>query len=611
MQWRPYVQCDDETEPPGLAGAARGCPEGAGDRSEAPPKSCLCQCLWHHSGLISCLGIAAASWVFALLAGLGGDARGPQQRATLFTTVLMASLWISQPAHMTVVSLFPVVLFPLLGVAPSGDVASKYFSNTVFLLMGTCLLAIALEQCNGHKRVALRLLSSISSDPRVVLGGFMSVSALISMLLSNTATAAMMIPAATAIYDEVTEAHKSSKSTGPGAPGATTIGNATLRLPVGVEEEPLSPSSYNSQGVDLRDNFAPGGGTNGAEPDGKPGEAPVVPTAQSLRGYFCRIALGVAYSCSIGGLASKTGTGPNIVFSSQYKVLVGGSVDYGRWLVLGVPVSLLLLAACWALLVFGFGGLGLPPGYMVPTAVLRDNYAKMGRATRSQKVVACAFAATVLGWLLRAPDWLPRGWASLMPGGDMISDATVVMAVAVLLFFVPCEGGERDAAAATILDWRRIGAQVPFDILILVGAGGAISHAFKVSGLTQSIGASLQGLRGVHTFFIVLLINSVAACLSQITSDAATATILLPIAKSIADSTQVDPLVVMMCLTLSCSLPFLLPVSTPPNAIALRSGFVEPRDFIQFGFFPLVAGLAIIQLCAFSFGLRALGATGV
>jgi sodium-dependent dicarboxylate transporter 2/3/5 len=223
----------------------------------------------------------------------------------------------------------------------------------------------------------------------------------------------------------------------------------------------------------------------------------------------------------------------------------------------------------------------------------------MGRASRDQVVVLVAVVLTVVLWILA-----PAKWVSALEG---TTDATVVMAISLLLFFVPSS----EFKGSAILDWKRIAAKIPFDLFLLVGVGGVISNAFVTSGLTVRMGDAMSGLSGTPAPLIALIVMAVAAFSSTFMSDVATANILLPIVHALATRLHLDPLALMLPVTLACSMAFVLPISTPPNAIAVASGFVGTRDFMKHGGFLLTAGLLVIEGVCFTFGLRALGAEGV
>lgn len=502
-----------------------------------------------------------------------------QQRAVVSATALMAGMWVTGVVHLGVVALLPVVLYPLLGVASGKDVARQYFSNTVFVLVGSVLLSLALESTAVHKRVALKLLSITPSSPRAFLASFMLVSALLSAVMSNTATCSIACPMAVAVYEELVAVERKARQgelppAGAAPPGAVPCdlhGESTARA-AGVARDLEQGSALPLSEGELAD---------------------------ALRPFFGRVLTAVAYSCTIGGISTKTGTGTNLAFAAAYESLVGEGVSCARWLAVGLPVSILLLCFCWAWLSFAFGGTQLPRGYAIPTQSLAETYASMGRASRDQVVVLCAVALTVVLWIGE-----PAKWA---PGLEGTTDATVVMATSLLLFFVPSS----EFQGGAILDWKRIAAKIPFDLFLLVGVGGVISSAFVASGLTVRMGNAMAGLSGMPAPLVALIVMGVAAFSSTFMSDVATANILLPIVYALATRLHLDPLVLMLPVTLACSMAFVLPISTPPNAIALASGFVGARDFMKHGGFLVVAGLLVIEGVCFTFGLRAVGAEGV
>uniref|UniRef100_A0A6T0WVE4 Citrate transporter-like domain-containing protein n=1 Tax=Alexandrium monilatum TaxID=311494 RepID=A0A6T0WVE4_9DINO len=475
-----------------------------------------------------------------------------RQVCTIFVTVLMLCLWLSGEPDMAVVSLLPVALFPPLGVVGSKVVAGMYFSDVVFLLLGSYLLSIALQEVDGHTRLALKFISALPGDPRVVLAGFMAISAMLSMFMSNTATASVMCPLAASFASAMREAQEGGQQ---------------------CIDEAEAPRS-----------------------DDEP-----------LERYLRRVMLGIAYSCSIGGAATITGTGTNVAFSRVYHELQSSSVSWCSWVLLGLPLTVTMLVVCWCQLTLACGGLGLPRGYRIPMSHLRKRYEELPRVTRAQATVYAAFVMTMLGWMFREPGFMP-GWADLLPDPEMVSDGTLVMTTGMALFFAPAHGEGSAEGRTTILHWSRVRDQLPMGLLFLIGGGSAISLAFKESGLSASLSSTLSSFEGCPDVVVVLIVCSVAAGMSQMVSDVATALVLLPIAHSFAVSLNKSPLTTMIPVTFSCSLPFTLPISTPPNAIAYQVGALRQAEMVRIGLPMVFLGLGVVLAMCFSFGLTVLGA---
>mmetsp|Transcript_19728 Transcript_19728/g.40156 ORF Transcript_19728/g.40156 Transcript_19728/m.40156 type:complete len:523 (-) Transcript_19728:126-1694(-) len=512
-----------------------------------------CACWRHarrHASLYTSLVLAASAGAIA------GLALPWRQACTIFVTVLLLCLWLAGEPDMAAVSLLPVALFPALGVVGSRAVAEQYFSDTALLLLGSYLLSIALQEVQGHTRMALGLLCSLPGDPRAVLAGFMAVSALLSMFMSNTAAASVMCPLAASISRELRAAQ--------------------------------------------------GGRPCGGDEDDE--ESAARPSDACLERYLRRVMLGIAYSCSIGGCATITGTGTNVAFSQVYSRLEASAIPWCSWVLVGLPITVAMLLICWCQLVF-VSGLGLPRGYRIQMSQLRERYNELSGTTRAQATVYVALIATMLGWMFRAPRVIP-GWADLLPDPHMVSDSTLVMAIGVTLFFLPAQqkgSADHSTEGGAILTWSRVQAQLPLGLLLLIGAGSTISLAFKESGLSDSLSSVLSSLQGCPNFVLVLITCCAAAGMSQMVSDVATALVLLPIAHSFAISLNENPLIMMIPVTFSCSLPFTLPISTPPNAIAFQTGSLRQAEMVRIGLPLVFVGLGVILAVCFSFGLRALG----
>eukprot|EP00913_Durusdinium_trenchii_P011613 g10907.t1 len=253
--------------------------------------------------------------------------------------------------------------------------------------------------------------------------------------------------------------------------------------------------------------------------------------------------LGVAYSCSIGGISTKTGTGTNLAFMGIYSNLTGQTISYGRWtgILVGLPISVWMILAAWMELTL-VGGLGRK-GYRFPTETLKARYEKLGKTTMPEIVVEVLCVLTVLGWFFRAPAWGP-GLSDLFP--DWVSRSAVSAAA---MSVETCVPPLRKTAAEHL--W------FPFFQMVCV---------------------------------------LMAACLSQTTSDVAVANILLPITFGVAKSMEIDPLLLMLPVGLACSLPFTLVVSTPPNAIAFQTGLITQKDLLGFGLPLTILGMLILPL---------------
>ncbi|MDQ0481810.1 SLC13 family permease [Guptibacillus hwajinpoensis] len=297
------------------------------------------------------------------------------------------------------------------------------------------------------------------------------------------------------------------------------------------------------------------------------------------------IMLGIAYSASIGGLATLIGTPPNTIFAAVVNELYGIEISFARWMMFGVPLMLLLLFGCWYYLVkmaFPMKIKELPGGKEVIKKEKRD----LGSMSAEEKVILAVFSLTALAWISRS-----FVLSELNPN---INDTVIAMTAALILFLVPAPSKKGDF----LLDWQTAKG-LPWGILLLFGAGLAIASGFQESGLAQWIGDQLTILAGIHLFVILLLVTALVIFLTEITSNTATATMMFPIMASLSSAISVHPYALMIGAGIAASCAFMLPVATPPNAVVFGSGYLTIPDMAKAGFWLNVTSIVIITLAIY------------
>jgi solute carrier family 13 (sodium-dependent dicarboxylate transporter), member 2/3/5 len=290
--------------------------------------------------------------------------------------------------------------------------------------------------------------------------------------------------------------------------------------------------------------------------------------------------LGIAYSASIGGIATPIGTPPNGVFLAVYRNITGLTVPFHQWMMFAGVVSIGMLAVCWFVLSWGIRG---GPAVHVQTG---------DRWTTAQKRALLVFGLAALAWITREIPF--GGWAALAEawlGVSAAGDTTVAILAVLALFLIP--SGEDDGRR--LLDWTTA-ASIPWGVLILFGGGIAIASAWESSGLSAVIGQSAEGLRDLPTLAIIGAVCLVVTFLSEVTSNTATSNILMPILAAAAMANDIDPALLMIPATLANSLAFMMPVGTPPNAIVYGSGRVRIADMVRYGLVLNLAGVVIVTL---------------
>ncbi len=447
-------------------------------------------------------GMLAGPVAFACIAsffrpeGLSG-----QGVAVLATTLWVAIWWITEAVPLAVTSLLPIVLFPLTGGLELSATTQAYGHRIVFLFMGGFVLSIAMERWGLHRRIALHIIYRMGTSMSGIVWGFMMATGFLSMWISNSATAVMMMPIATAIIHQ-------------------------------LSDDPATPENE-----------------------------------QRLFGKALMLA--VAYSASIGGMATLIGTPPNLVLAGVVEELYGYELTFNEWLAVGLPLSILLMVACWWYLTriaFPMQGQYLRSGKEEVGRQLR----MLGRLTVEEKGVLIVFLLTAFAWITRS-----LVLKKILPA---IDDTIIAIASAVCLFLLPAP----NAADKRLLNWESA-VRLPWGVLLLFGGGLAIAAGFSESGLAQWIGAQFVALQHIPYLWLLLVIVLSVNFLTEITSNVATTSIMLPVLAPLAATVGVHPLGLMVGATIAASCAFMLPVATPPNAVVFGTGYLTIADMAQVG----------------------------
>ena len=463
--------------------------------------------------------LGPALFVLVLVAPTGA-LQGDAKRVAA-ATLWMAVWWVTEAAPLAATSMLPLVLFPLLEVRRVSAVAPNYADHIIFLFLGGFVLALAVERSGLHRRLALAVLTNVGASPRRLVWGFLIATAVLSMWLSNTATALMMLPIAGGV--------------------ATRVGH------------------------------------------------PGTPT---------RLFLAVAYGASVGGIGTLVGTPPNLVLAGMAPSLVPDlpPLTFGQWMLFGVPLVIIFLPVVGLLLSRGL------PRRVAADPGLREERARLGAMGVRERRVAALFALTALAWVTRSDlsfgvVTVP-GWSSLLPDPKLVSDAVPAVAAALLATLLPAgeNGGRR------LLSWDEIRHGVPWGVLLLFGGGFALADAVHASGLEGWLADSLHGLSVLPLPLIVLSICLITTFATELTSNTATATLLMPVLAALAGVLAVPPYLLMVPATVSASCAFMLPVATPPNAIVIGSGHVSTQDLFRAGIWLNLVGAVVITCLVLTLG---------
>ncbi len=473
------------------------------------------------------LGLLLGPLVFFLVLGfVDTETMGETARAVLASTLWVAIWWITEAVPLPITSLLPVILLPLTGGLNAASATAAYGDRMIYLFLGGFIIATALEKWNLHRRIALKIILMVGTNPRSIILGFMIATAFISMWISNTATAMMMMPIGLAVIVQFTDFLNRSGT-------------------VGTNDQRFGKS----------------------------------------------LMLGIAYSASIGGMATLVGTPTNAVFVAIVDQLFDFKISFADWLFIAFPITVVLLFLCWFYLVrIAFPLKSLHTGSASAALSIKEGlnteikneYLGLGKMKVEEKWVLAVFSLTAFAWITRT--YLLN---IFVPALD---DTIIAITGAVLLFIIP---SSRKGEA--ILDWKTA-VKIPWGILLLFGGGLAIAEGFKTSGLANWIGVQLSVMDGFSYFLIFAIIVLIVNFLTEVTSNTATATMILPVMASLALALDVHPFVLMAGACLSASCAFMLPVATPPNAVVFGSGYVKMQDMVKTGIWMNLLSATLIIL---------------
>ena len=290
---------------------------------------------------------------------------------------------------------------------------------------------------------------------------------------------------------------------------------------------------------------------------------------------YRRFALGlmlcIAYSANIGGTTTIIGTPPNVVLVGYMQEFYQQDIAFGRWLLIGIPVCTILLGSTYWMVtrVLFPHRLGKLAG---SATLISDKLAALGAMSRAEKLVALVFGLTAAGWVFQTTinDWL----------GDRYLDNTIVaMAGGILMFIVPT----RLRGPEFLLDWEST-TRLPWGILLLFGGGLCLAKGMETTGLVQWVGDRIASDPSIDLWWLILLLTAFMLFMTEIMSNVALVVIFIPVVFGIANGLGIEPMYVAVPVTLASSCAFMMPVSTPPNAVVFSSGYIRIGDMAKAGF---------------------------
>ncbi|MCL4114289.1 UNVERIFIED_CONTAM: hypothetical protein GTU68_002918 [Idotea baltica] len=436
--------------------------------------------------------------------------------AILASAAWIAIWWITDCIPLAITSLLPIILFPLTEGLALSETTSSYGHKYVFLYIGGFILALAIERWNLHKRISLLIISLIGTNLKRIILGFMVATAFMSMWISNTATAVMMLPIGMAIVAQ-------------------------------YKDHPDTPEDENAT-------------------------------------FGKALMLAIAYSASIGGLATLIGTPPNLILAAMIQEIYGVEIEFAQWFMFGLPISIGLLFICWKYLTsyaFSFEKDSFPDGKEEIQKQLRD----LGPMSYEEKAVLTVFCLTAFAWIGRSflNQFLPS-----------LDDTIIAITAAVSLFLIPAAQSIKRA----LITWEEA-VKLPWGILLLFGGGLALAQGFKSTGLADFLGGQLTLLEGASLIVVLLSIVAAVNFLTELTSNLATTAMVLPILAPLALTIDVHPYILMVGAAVAASCAFMLPVATPPNAVVFGSGYLKIPDMVRVGFIMNIISILCLTLVVY------------
>ncbi|KAK2714473.1 solute carrier family 13 member 2-like [Artemia franciscana] len=483
--------------------------------------------------------------------------------------VTISLLWMTESLPIAVTSLLPVVLLPLYGVLSTHAVCISYLKDTTMMYIGALISALAVEHSNLHRRMALRILVSLNLNVRWLLLSFMLTTMLLSMWMSNTAATTIMIPVLDAVVQELYGETNSE------------------------ETNAKDGESQENAGI-----------LNGSSPKMRISKA-----GSNLRRT---ILLATAYSSSLGGTGTITGSSPNFILKGIFeeKYPTQNLLSYGSWMLFCTPLMIINVAFAWIWIQWLHIGFEAKKDSDSQSrqvrSFIKSQHQGLGPIRYEEIVTMCVWIGTTLLFFFREPQFMP-GWGQLFTSmGVIVGDSTVSVGMALLFFVIPKEPfwrkEKRDKTNGALMEWSMVEKRMPWDLIFLIGAGIALSDASRKSGLSSLIGQSLSSLEYLPPFAILIIVTFSTSCFTEVISNTATATILLPVLADLSEAISLNPLYLMLPASLSCSYAFMLPVATPSNAIVYSSGDIQVSHMVKTG---LV--LNIITILALSAATETLG----
>jgi len=472
----------------------------------------------------------------------------PKANDCLAITFWCMFWWIFEVIPLSITSFLPLILFPMLGIERGRTIANVYLNNVSFLFLGAFTVDIAIEKVLVHKRIAINFLLMFGLKPARVIAGFIIISGIISMFCSNTSTTIMLLPVAIGIVESA---------------GHQIDREAKLILEKAVL-------------------FA------------------------------------VAHGATMGGISTTIGTAPNGVFFGNIDESYpdNPSIEFQIWFGFAFPIFVVMAIVLWCLLMIKYGR---HLNIELDSNFLQNELKEMGPMARDEWATGLVLLFQVTLWVIRPYAIDP--WVGACSEADYdnesdcvdhegkwtayADDGVMACLSACLLFLIPSDKFFRKVDGVEVQEMilnKKDFLKLAWDIIILFGAGFAIADGFKQSGLSDIVGEELGNFVSLGNYGLVQMITIVVVMLTELTSNTATASIIIPTVLSVANEKHIHPYLMSLPVTIGCSMAWMTPIATPPNMVIFVTGKITFREMMKTGVWLNIASMVLIPIAIFSTG---------
>lgn len=424
----------------------------------------------------------------------------------------MICLWVTEALPMPVVALLPLVLFPLLNIAPLAATASSYANPVIFLFMGGFMLGLAIEKWNLHRRIALNIVRLTGTSGDKIILGFIIATGALSMWLSNTATTMMMFPIAMSVIHVIKENNQNKKG---------------------------------------------------------------------INNFSLSVMIAIALASNLGGIATLIGTPPNVAYAAFINKKYGYNIEFLDWMMVCMPLSILLLFILYIVMVKWLYRNGMRADEST-RLLIQNEIDLLGKFSVTEKRVLIIFICTAVLWITK--DLINQ------LGIINLDDNMIALIGGISLFIMPSGQNKNE----TLLEWSDT-KKLAWGILLLFGGGIALASALENAGLIENLGTWFAQF-AYNQFMLILLVVTVSIFLSEVMSNVAQVIVFAPVVSSLAEAANMHPLLLGIPMTLAASCASMLPMGTPPNAIAFSSGYIRLRDMTRVGIVMNIIAILLITL---------------